>query len=156
MAATPTVAKAAAVTVAAMVATPSAATAATPAMTATLSAAAATMPRAACCSSTPARARRAGSAQAQARSLIQFNQAHSGTPSASGIAGTAFAGLPGSNGGHFGTVRRGNPGTPGLLGQDRGGGLYLSPGGTVTLRNTIVTTNQATTGDPDISGTFSP
>jgi hypothetical protein len=43
---------------------------------------------------------------------------------------------------------------PGLLGQDRGGGLYLTTGGTVTLRNTVVALNQATTGDPDTFGTF--
>ena len=97
----------------------------------------------------------AGSAQSRARSLIRFNQAHPGLPSASGIAGAAVPGNPGNNGGRVGTARSGNPGSPGLLGQDRGGGLYLSPGGTVTLRNTVVSLNQATTGDPDIFGTFS-
>jgi hypothetical protein len=103
----------------------------------------------------PRQGAQAGSAQSRARSLIRFNQAVHGSPSASGIARGVVAGTPGNNGGHFGTARTGNPGSPGLLGQDRGGGLYLSPGGTVTLRNTVVSLNQASTGDPDIFGTFS-
>jgi hypothetical protein len=96
-----------------------------------------------------------GSAQSRARSLIQTNQAHAGMPSASGIAGSAFAGGGGNLNGRVGTARSGIPGMPGHVGQDRGGGLYLSTGGNVTLRNTTVSLNQATTSDPDIFGTFS-
>ena len=99
----------------------------------------------------------AGSAQSRARSLIRFNQALPGSQSVGGSNGRDNPGGPGIGpiDGHFGTSRSGSLGSPGLPGQDRGGGLYLSPGGTVTLRNTLVTLNQATTSDPDISGTFS-
>jgi hypothetical protein len=87
--------------------------------------------------------------------LIRSNQAHPGSRSAGGLAGPVVPGTAGNLGGRVGTARSGNPGSPGLLGQDRGGGLFLASGGHVTLRNTVVSLNQATTGDPDISGTFS-
>jgi hypothetical protein len=36
-----------------------------------------------------------------------------------------------------------------------GGGVDLFPGGTVTIDNTNITGNNATTSDNDVSGTFS-
>ncbi len=96
----------------------------------------------------------AGSAQSKATSLIRTNSVTAGVPKASGIAGTAFGGPGGQLGGSVGNARNGTPGQPGLLGDDRGGGLFLAAGGKVTLRNINVSMNQAATGDPDISGTF--
>jgi hypothetical protein len=89
--------------------------------------------------------------------MIQLNQAHAGLHAAAGINGQVEPGGPGIGqiDGHFGTGTTGEVGSPGLLGQDRGGGLYLAKGGSATLRNTTVSLNQATTGDPNISGTFS-
>ena len=99
----------------------------------------------------------AGSAQSRAQSLIRFNQAVADPQSAGGTNGRDN---PGGSGlgqinGHFGTSGSGSVGSPGLLGQNRGDGLFLTSGGTVTLRNTLVTSNQATTSDPEVSGTFS-
>ncbi len=97
----------------------------------------------------------AGSAQSKATSLVRSNKVSFGVPKPGGIAGTAFPGAGGALGGQFGNFRNGVPGMLGLFGQDRGGGLYLTAGGKVTLRNINVSMNQAFTGDPDIFGTFS-
>jgi hypothetical protein len=97
----------------------------------------------------------AGSAQALARSLIRSNDAIGGLAGSGGVAGVASPGDGGGPDGSIGMVQVGIAGTRGVLGVGIGGGLDLATRGIVALKNTVVTTNHATTRDPDVSGTFS-
>jgi hypothetical protein len=96
----------------------------------------------------------AGSAQSKATSLIHSNQVSGSSGKDAGFAGTATPGNGGQAHGGIGIAMTGTLGSPAKLGQDRGGGLYLTAGGKVTLRNSSVSTNQAATDDPNIFGTF--
>ncbi len=54
-----------------------------------------------------------------------------------------------------GQAHPGAAGVAGVAGVGIGGGLDLLPGGTVTIDNTNITGNTASTSDNDVSGTFS-
>jgi hypothetical protein len=97
----------------------------------------------------------AGSPQARATSFIQLNQAIGQGPGQGGNAGVAIPGAGGTPEGPIGIVKKGAAGTQGALGLGIGGGLYISSGGSVTLQNTTVSLNHASTSSPDIAGTFS-
>ncbi len=90
----------------------------------------------------------AGSAQAKATSIITLNQVVANFPGAAGYGGGAH---PGGPAGHTGTAKAGNFGSAGFIGQDVGGGIYITAANKVTLRNTSVTGNKAPS-SPDIFG----
>jgi hypothetical protein len=58
-----------------------------------------------------------------------------------------------ATGGGGGSAATGT-GAAGIPGNGQGGGLFDSGGTFITLKNTIVANNAATTSDPDVSGTF--
>ena len=97
---------------------------------------------------------RSGSRQSKAIGSITSNQANGGYHGQAGLGGAASGGL-GADGGQNGIA---TPGAPGVLiitfGSGIGGGLDLVVGGNVTLRNTKVTGNHASTSGNDVSGTF--
>ena len=95
-----------------------------------------------------------GSKQSRATNLITANQAIAGPGAPGGAAGQAGGGLGGASGGAAGLAHPGNPGPNELAGAGIGGGLYLSNGGTVSIDDTTVTANTATTSHSDVSGTF--
>jgi hypothetical protein len=97
----------------------------------------------------PRQGARKRSKQSQATGSITGNQATQGVPGSGGVGG---ADVPGAN--PVGNSSPGAPGTGGAAGQGLGGGLYLQSGGTVTIDDTTVTGNQASTSDPDVFGTF--
>jgi hypothetical protein len=65
---------------------------------------------------------------------------------------TALAGTGGTANGH---MTAGFAGAAELAGAGKGSGLDLIAGGPVVIDNTTVIRNDATTSDPDVSGTFS-
>ena len=65
-----------------------------------------------------------------------------------------MVGAGGSPGGTAGQSLAGTIGVFGLSGTGIGGGLDLIAGGTVVIDNTAINSNQATTSNPDVFGTF--
>jgi hypothetical protein len=92
--------------------------------------------------------------QAKATSLFTANQAIRGAGGAGGAAGTATAGPGGSPGGTPGYTFPGTPGAQGSPGTGSGGGLFLDPAGTATIKDTTITGNQASTSNNDVAGAF--
>jgi hypothetical protein len=95
-----------------------------------------------------------GSMQAKSTSTITSNQAAGGIAGIGGFGGSAIAGSSGTPNPHLGQATTGNPGSPGASGKGIGGGLNLVSGGQAKLDNTTVATNQASTSNADIFGTF--
>ena len=102
----------------------------------------------------PRQGAKRGSRQFKAVDSITSNLSNSGQNGLGGSAGSASGGL-GASGGRSGTAAAGQPGATNVMpGLGLGGGLDLFIGGNVTLSNTNVTGNHASTGDNDVSGTF--
>jgi hypothetical protein len=96
-----------------------------------------------------------GSKQSKSTSTITDNQAIGGPDGNGGLGGPAVAGSSGAPNPHPGSATPGLAGRPGTPSEGIGGGLNLVAGGHVTLDNTTVATNSASTSNPDIFGTFS-
>jgi hypothetical protein len=96
----------------------------------------------------------AGSPQSRATSVFSSNLASGGLAGPGGAPGVATPGQGGTPNGPIGFARRGTAGTPGAPGLGIGGGLALSSAGSATLKDTSIALNQASSGDPDIVGTF--
>ncbi len=96
-----------------------------------------------------------GSRQAWATDTITGNQAIRGMGGQGGAGGAAFGGLGGAPGGRAGQAFTGAPGAAAVAGVGAGGGLDLFPGGIVIIDNADITSNNASTPDNDVSGTFS-
>src|SRR5262249_1166900 len=98
---------------------------------------------------------RRGSRQSAATNTITTGQANRGLGGPGGAAGGAIGGPGQAPGGTDGQAFPRGPGAAGGAGMGRGGGIHLVPGGKVTIDDTRVTGNNASTGNNDVSGTFS-
>ena len=98
---------------------------------------------------------RRSSQQSKATNTITASQAVRGQGGPGGAGGAAFGGVGGAPGGMNGQAHPGASGTSAVSGVGVGGGLDLFPAGTVTIDNTNITGNTASTADNDVSGTFS-
>ena len=95
-----------------------------------------------------------GSKQFKATDTISANQANQGSGGRGGAAGGAIGGQGQTPGGPAGQAFPGIAGVAGVEGVGLGGGLDFFPGGDVTIDNTNITGNNASTADNDVSGNF--
>ena len=97
---------------------------------------------------------RKGSRQSMATNLITANQANAGLGGSGGAAGSAQPGAGGIPNGTVGQIFVKGAGAAGLSSTGIGGGLDLLTGGTVSIDNTTINDNTATTSNNDVVGTF--
>ena len=88
-----------------------------------------------------------GSKQSKATDTITANQANGGPAGLGGAGGGAAGGQGQAPGGTAGQAFPGTPGVAGVAGAGIGGGLELFPGGHVTIDNTNITGNTASTSE---------
>ena len=99
----------------------------------------------------PREGARKGFSQARATDAVTANLAVLGPAGMGGSAGSATAGQGGPNA-STGTASAGTAGAAGLRGDGFGGGLYRRDPATVSITNTTISGNNASTADNDLSG----
>jgi hypothetical protein len=92
-----------------------------------------------------------GSRQAKATDVITSNQANSGLGGAGGQGGEAFEGIGGQPNGVVGSATQGFTKPDAAAGSGIGGGVVQNP--TVTIKNTTITGNTASTSNNDVLNT---
>ena len=92
-----------------------------------------------------------GSKEARSTNVISGNTATGGSGGTGGALGTATAGAGGNPGGANGKVELGSPVLNGVSGRGKGGGLFGDAGPGLSVFNTRIKGNRASTSDNDVS-----